>query len=48
MEPELLRECIEVATQAPTGGNNQGWHFVVVTDPAKRRSWPSGTPPPSR
>lgn len=37
VEPELVRECIEVATQAPTGGNNQGWHFVVVTDEAKRR-----------
>ena len=37
VEPELIRECIEVATQAPTGGNNQGWHFVVVTDPAKRK-----------
>jgi nitroreductase len=37
VEPELLRECIEVATQAPTGGNNQGWHFLVVTDEAKRR-----------
>lgn len=37
VEPELLRECIELATQAPTGGNNQGWHFVVVTDEAKRR-----------
>jgi nitroreductase len=37
VEPELLRECIEVATQAPTGGNNQGWHFVVVTDEDKRR-----------
>jgi nitroreductase len=36
VEPELLRECIEVATQAPTGGNNQGWHFVVVTDADKR------------
>ncbi len=36
LEPELIRECIDVATQAPTGGNNQGWHFVVVTDPAKR------------
>jgi nitroreductase len=36
VEPALLRECIEVATQAPTGGNNQGWHFVVVTDQAKR------------
>jgi nitroreductase len=37
VEPELIRECIEVATQAPTGGNNQGWHFVVVTDPVKRK-----------
>lgn len=36
VEPQLLRECIEVATQAPTGGNIQGWHFVVVTDQAKR------------
>ena len=33
---ELVRECIEVAVQAPTGSNQQGWHFVVVTDRAKR------------
>lgn len=37
VEPELIRECIGVATQAPTGGNNQGWHFVVVTDAEKRQ-----------
>ncbi len=36
VEPELIRECIELAAQAPTGGNNQGWHFVVVTDAEKR------------
>jgi nitroreductase len=28
----LVSECIEVALQAPSGGNRQGWHFVVVTD----------------
>ena len=33
---EVVRECIELATQAPTGSNMQGWHFVVVTDEAKR------------
>jgi nitroreductase len=33
---ELVRECIELATQAPTGSNRQGWHFIVVTDEAKR------------
>jgi len=37
VEPELLRECLELATQAPTGGNNQGWHFIIVTDADKRR-----------
>lgn len=36
VEPALVRSCIEVATQAPTGGNGQGWHFIVVTDQAKR------------
>ena len=38
VEPELIRECLEVALQAPTGGNNQDWHFVVVTDPETRRA----------
>jgi nitroreductase len=33
----LIRECIDVATQAPTGGNGQGWHFIVLTDEAKKR-----------
>jgi nitroreductase len=33
---ELVRECLEVALQAPTGGNQQGWHWVVITDPALR------------
>jgi len=35
--PELIEECIEIAIQAPTGSNAQGWHFLVVTDPAKKR-----------
>lgn len=33
----VIRECIGVATQAPTGGNNQGWHWLIVTDPEKKR-----------
>lgn len=35
---ELLLECLEVAVQAPTGGNRQGWQFVIVTDADKRRA----------
>jgi nitroreductase len=38
VEPEIIRECLELAVQAPTGGNRQQWHFVVVTDPAKRQA----------
>lgn len=33
---EVIRECLEIALQAPTGSNRQNWHFVVVTDQATR------------
>jgi nitroreductase len=36
VEPEIIRECLDIAIQAPTGSNAQGWHFVVVTDESKR------------
>jgi nitroreductase len=36
--PEVLEECIEIALQAPTGSNAQGWQFLFVTDAAKRRA----------
>jgi len=38
VEPEVIRECLELALQAPTASNSQGWHFVVVTDPEMRRA----------
>ena len=38
VEPELIRECLEIGVQAPTGGNSQTWSFVVVTDAAKRKA----------
>lgn len=33
---DVLEECIDIAAQAPTGGNAQGWHFVIVTEPGKK------------
>ncbi|MBM3670913.1 MAG: nitroreductase family protein [Actinobacteria bacterium] len=33
---ELVRQCLEIALQAPSGSNAQGWHFVVVTDAERR------------
>jgi nitroreductase len=34
----LVEECIDMAFQAPTGGNRQGWHFMVVEDAAKKKA----------
>jgi len=36
VEPEIIQECLEIAIQAPTGSNQQGYHFLVITDPEKR------------
>jgi nitroreductase len=36
VEPKLIQECLEIAIQAPTGGKIARYHFVVVTDTAKR------------
>ena len=34
----VIRECLDIAVQAPTGSNRQNWHFVVVTDEAQRNA----------
>lgn len=36
VEPAVIQECLELAIQAPSGANDQGWRFVVVTDAKKR------------
>jgi nitroreductase len=33
---EPLRECLQIALQAPSASNAQPWHRVVVTDAAQR------------
>ena len=38
VEPEVIRECLELAIQAPTASNIQVWQFVVVTDPEPRQA----------
>jgi len=47
VDPRIVRRCIELALEAPTGSNGQNWEFVVVTDrdvkerlaTQYRRSW---------
>ena len=33
---EVVLDCLRLAIQAPTGGNSQGWRWVVVDDADKR------------
>lgn len=35
---EVLMECLDLALQAPTGSNAQGWQWVFVADPAKKKA----------
>jgi len=34
---DVLLECLRLAVQAPTGGNQQGWRWLFVTDRDKKR-----------
>jgi nitroreductase len=38
VEREVIEECLELALQAPTGSNAQGWHFVFVEDAEKKKA----------
>ncbi len=31
-------ECLELALQAPTGSNSQGWQWVFVEDAEKKKA----------
>ncbi|MGK0499551.1 MAG: nitroreductase [Oceanicoccus sp.] len=33
---EVIEECLQIGLQAPSGSNSQGWHFMLVTDEAKK------------
>ncbi len=33
---DVLLECLQLAVQAPTGSNQQGWRWLVVRDPDKK------------
>ncbi|MER5349387.1 nitroreductase family protein [Kitasatospora sp. NPDC002551] len=37
VELDQVRECLEIALQAPNGGNTQRWHWLVVADDVLRK-----------
>ncbi|MGH2768522.1 MAG: nitroreductase family protein [Actinomycetota bacterium] len=36
VDNEVLLRCLSLAVRAPTGGNQQGWEFILVRDPATK------------
>ncbi len=38
VEREVIEECLQLALQAPTGSNSQGWQWIMVTDAAKKQA----------
>lgn len=37
VKPEHLQQILEAARQAPSAGNRQPWHLVVVRDPEQKK-----------
>jgi len=35
---DVLIDCLNLAVQAPTGSNNQGWRWMIVRDQAKKEA----------
>lgn len=46
--PESLERILDLANRAPSAGNSQGWHFVVLEGPAQTRRFWDVTLPPER
>ncbi len=38
VERQVVMDCVDIAHQAPTGSNNQGWRWVFVDDPDKKQA----------
>jgi nitroreductase len=38
VEPEVIEECIDLAVQAPTGAQAEGWRFLVLTEAEPKRA----------
>ena len=38
VDRSVIEECLRIAQQAPSASNRQHWHFMVITDPAKKQA----------
>lgn len=38
VDTDVIMECLDIALQAPTGSNRQGWQWVFITDESDRKA----------
>lgn len=38
VERQVVMDCVEIAHQAPTGSNSQGWRWMFIDDPDKKQA----------
>jgi nitroreductase len=38
VEPEVVLDCLRIASQAPSGSNSQRWRWMLVVDAAKKQA----------
>ncbi len=38
VDRSIVLECLDIALQAPTGSNTQGWQWMVIEDDAKKKA----------
>ena len=38
VDDQVIRECVEIAMQSPSGSNNMTMQFVIIRDAEKRRA----------
>lgn len=38
VDRQVILDCIDIALQAPTGSNSQGWQWMVIGDEAKKEA----------
>ncbi len=48
VDPVVLGRVLDAARRAPSAGNSQGWHFVVLTGAETARFWDITLPPERR
>jgi nitroreductase len=48
IDADVIRNCVDLASRAPSAGKSQGWSLVVLEGPDTERYWNLALPDPKR